>query len=83
MHLPDWFLFFSLFLPRCCLLVLWLNNWTFPIPQPMAGVLWLLLPRLLILFMIYVTIGAHGWFCAHLILAIGACLGVGSTKSSS
>lgn len=67
--LPFWFLVLSLFLPRVSLLVLWLGSPTGPyhtvslIPLIAA----VIVPRLLILFMIYNDQGITGWFLLHAI----------------
>ncbi len=75
--LPLWFLIFSLFLPRIALIVAWfdrdlvhfhLGNSLIP---PLLA---LLVPRILILFLIYQDQGFSGWFLIHavaLVLAWG------------
>jgi hypothetical protein len=70
--LPLWFLIFSLFLPRIALLVAWLgNNLT---PFHLVGILpllmGLLLPRVLILYLIYLDQGISLWFIIHLIVGL-------------
>lgn len=70
--LPLWFLVFSLFLPRIALLVLWLENPVMPfhlhgfLPLVVA----VLLPRILVLYMIYLDQGISLWFIIHLIAAL-------------
>ncbi len=75
--LPLWFLIFSLFLPRIALVVAWfsrdlvhfhLGNGLIP---PLLA---LLVPRILILFLIYQEQGFSIWFLIHavaLLLAWG------------
>lgn len=84
MHdLPLWFLWTSIFLPRVALCLGWFDHWTFPIPQPIAGLFWLLLPRILIVFMIYTSMGMGTWFWAHTLVAALVYLGSGKTASGS
>jgi hypothetical protein len=77
--LPLWFLVFSLFLPRVSLLLLWLEGGT--LPFHLHGLLSLLvavlLPRLLVLYMIYLDQGASLWFVIHLVVALLAWCGGG------
>lgn len=70
--LPLWFLVFSLFLPRVSLAVGWLQGVLAPfhlhglVPLVIA----LLLPRVLILWMIYIDQGLSVWFLIHLVAAL-------------
>ncbi len=70
--LPLWFLVFSLFLPRVALAVAWLQGVLAPfhlvgiVPLVVA----VLLPRVLILYMIYVDQGLSLWFVIHLVAAL-------------
>ena len=71
--LPLWFLVFSLFLPRVSLALAWLQGVLTPfrmlhglVPLVIAVVL----PRLLILWMIYVDQGLSLWFLIHLLAAV-------------
>ena len=70
--LPFWFLVVSLFLPRISLLLLWLESAL--VPFHLHGIIPLvfaiLLPRVLILFMIYLDQGVSLWFVIHLIAAL-------------
>ena len=70
--LPLWFLVFSLFLPRVALAVAWLQGTL--LPFHLAGVVPLviavLLPRVLILYLIYVDQGLSLWFLIHLLAAL-------------
>ena len=67
--LPFWFLVLSLFLPRISLLVLYLqghtgNTFTISLVPTLVA---LLIPRILILFWIYTTMGLGIWFLIHAI----------------
>jgi len=70
--LPLWFLVFALFLPRIALFLLWLQNQLLPfhlhgiIPLAFA----ILLPRILVLYMIYLDQGISLWFLIHLVAAV-------------
>ncbi len=71
-ELPLWFLVFSLFLPRISLAVAWLQGTLAPfhlhglVPLVIAAVL----PRVLILWMIYLDQGVSLWFLLHLLAAV-------------
>lgn len=72
--IPLWFLVLSLFLPRLCIIVAWLQQ-SIPqfIPQAVGlipVIVALLLPRLLILFWIYLDQGISLWFIVHLAVAL-------------
>ncbi len=70
--LPLWFLVFALFLPRVALFLLWLQNALVPfhlhgiIPLAFA----ILLPRALVLYMVYLDQGVGLWFLIHLVVAV-------------
>ena len=70
--LPLWFLVFSLFLPRVALAIAWLQGVL--LPFHLAGIVPLviavLLPRILILFLIYTDQGFSLWFLIHLVVAL-------------
>jgi hypothetical protein len=70
--LPLWFLVFSLFLPRIALFLLWLESALAPFH--LYGILPLivavLLPRVLILYLIYMDQGISLWFIIHLVVAL-------------
>ena len=68
--LPLWFLVLSLFLPRVALFIGWIDGWSFYIGQLGAAVLWVLLPRVLVLLMIYRVQGISLWFLLHLAVAL-------------
>ncbi|HEX4578126.1 MAG TPA: hypothetical protein VH117_12295 [Edaphobacter sp.] len=70
--LPLWFLVFALFLPRIALAVAWLQGVL--VPFHLIGIIpplfWLLLPRILVLYLIYVDQGLTLWFLVHLIAGL-------------
>lgn len=80
-QLPFWFLVFALFLPRVALVVAWLQGVLIPfhlvgwIPLIFA----ILLPRALVLYLIYLDQGLSLWFVIHLVVAILVWLGGGHT----
>ena len=69
--IPLWFLVISLFLPRLCIFVAWLQHGMAPYIPASANliqiVVALLIPRILILFWIYQDQGIGIWFLIHLI----------------
>lgn len=71
-QLPFWFLVFSLFLPRIALIVAYLQGAL--VPFHLFGIVPLLvaifLPRVLILYMIFVDQGFSLWFVIHLVVAL-------------
>ncbi len=69
--LPLWFLVLSLFLPRVALFLGWLEHWHFPVDPIVGTALWLILPRVLVLFLIYLGQGISLWFILHLLVALG------------
>ena len=77
--LPLWFLVFSLFLPRVALAVAWLQGAlaSFHLHGLVPLVIAVLLPRVLILYMIYVDQGISLWFVIHLVVALVVWLGSG------
>ena len=68
--IPLWFLILSLFLPRLALFIGWIHMWRSIIPQPWAGVVWLFLPRVLVLILIHAYLGFTLWFWIHLVTAV-------------
>lgn len=70
--LPLWFLVFSLFLPRLALLVLWLE--TSLAPFDMHGVIGLVfsvvLPRVVVMYLIYLDQGFSMWLVIHIVVAV-------------
>jgi hypothetical protein len=69
-QIPIWFLVLSLFLPRLSLFIGWLHAWVFFIAQPWLTVVWLILPRVLVLIFIHAHQGFSPWFFIHLVVAI-------------
>jgi hypothetical protein len=71
-RLPLWFLVFALFLPRIAMAVAWLQGVL--LPFHLNGIIpplfWLFLPRILVLYLIYVDQGLTLWFLVHLVVAI-------------
>jgi hypothetical protein len=71
-RLPLWFLVFALFLPRIAIVVAWLQGVL--LPFHLIGIIpplfWLFLPRILVLYLIYVDQGLTLWFLVHLVAAI-------------
>jgi hypothetical protein len=71
-QLPFWFLVFALFLPRLALCVAWLQGVL--VPFHLAGIVPLLfgilLPRALVLYLIYQDQGVSLWFVIHLAVAV-------------
>jgi hypothetical protein len=80
--IPLWFLVLSLFLPRICILVAWLQHTMTAYIPPTVGlipiIVALLIPRLLILFWIYTDQGITIWFLLHVIALLIAWGGGGS-----
>jgi hypothetical protein len=71
-RLPLWFLVFALFLPRLAMVVAWFQGVL--VPFRLYGIIpplfWLFLPRILVLYLIYVDQGLTLWFAVHLVVAI-------------
>jgi hypothetical protein len=70
--LPLWFLVFALFLPRVALFLLWLDSGlaVFRLHGIVPLVFAVLLPRVLVLFLIYLDQGISLWFVIHLVAAL-------------
>jgi len=81
--LPLWFLVFSLFLPRLALLVYWAENGVVALHVSGWFPLFLavVLPRALILYLIYVDQGASFWFGVHAVMALMVWAGSGSYQT--
>jgi hypothetical protein len=81
--LPLWFLVFSLFLPRIALLLLWVDGSTMPfhLHVLLPLVVAVLLPRLLVLYLIYLDQGASLWFVIHAVAAVLTWCGSGGYYS--
>ena len=71
-RLPLWFLVFALFLPRLAMVLAWFQGLL--VPFHLQGIIpplfWLLLPRALVLYLIYLDQGVHLWFVIHLVVAL-------------
>ena len=71
-RLPFWFLVFALFLPRVALVVAWLQGVLLPfhlhgfLPLVVA----IVLPRVLVLYLIYLDQGMSLWFIIHLVVGL-------------
>lgn len=93
--LPLWFLVLSLFLPRICLIVAWVQNNVALVHAPalsggssftllsmripiLGFILMLLIPRILILILIYQDQGISLWFLLHVVALLVAWGGGGS-----
>src|SRR5258708_37685268 len=75
-RLPLWFLGFALFLPRIAMAVAWLQGML--VPFHLNGIIpplfWLFLPRIPVLYRLYVDQGLNLWVLVHLVEAIlGRC----------
>lgn len=80
MHtLPFWFLVVALFLPRLSVAVLWLQNalGPFHLSGLIPPIIWLLLPRVLVLYLIYIDQGITLWFVLNLVVAFAVWGGSG------
>jgi hypothetical protein len=70
-NIPLWFMVLSLFLPRICMALAWLqHSMTQFIPPTLSlipVIVALLIPRVVILFWIYQDQGITIWFLIHLI----------------
>jgi len=87
--IPLWFLVLSLFLPRICIVIAWLQHTMTNFIPPVVGIIpvivALLIPRLLILFWIYTDQGIGLWFLIHvigLLVAWGGARGASNTSIS-
>ena len=81
--LPLWFLVFSLVLPRIALLVYWVQAGFAPfhVRGWLAIAAGVLLPRALILYLIYVDQGISIWFVIHAVTAIVVWAASGNASS--
>jgi hypothetical protein len=75
--LPFWFLVISLFLPRISLLVMWLQH-QFLVVGLIPLLAAIIIPRVLILVLIYQDQGLSGWFLLHGIVMVAALAGGGT-----
>ena len=78
--LPFWFLVLSLFLPRICLAIAWLQGNLVPFHLmgwvPLLAAI--LVPRILILVLIYQSQGLSVWFLIHAVVMVCVFAGAGS-----
>jgi len=83
--LPLWFLVLAIFLPRISLLVAWLQGNLVPFHLQVYGwvplIVAILVPRVLVLVLIYRDQGLSIWFLIHLIALILVWGGSGSYHS--
>ena len=70
--LPFWFLVLALILPRISIALLWLQGRLIPfhLTSIIPPIAWLILPRALVLYLIYVDQGVSLWFLIHLVVAV-------------
>ena len=70
-NIPLWFMVLSLFLPRICMVIAWLQHSMTQFIPPVLNIIpiivALLIPRVVILFWIYQDQGITIWFLIHLI----------------
>ena len=81
--LPLWFLIVALFIPRIALLCAWLERDLVPFHLGLGWVppiLALIVPRILILVLIYRDQGLSGWFLVHAIVMVCVWGGIGGNK---
>ena len=72
-NLPLWFLVLALFLPRLSIAFLWFGDLLrqFHVVIGVVPLLfWVILPRALVLYLIYVDQGISLWFILHFVVAI-------------
>ena len=81
--IPIWFLVLSLFLPRICMVVAWLQHSMTQFIPVAIGIIpiivAMLVPRILILFWIYEDQGITIWFLLHVVALFIAWGGSGHT----
>lgn len=82
-NIPLWFLVLSLFLPRICIVIAWLQHTMTQFIPSTVGlipvIVALLVPRILILFWIYTDQGITIWFLLH-VIALLVAWGGGGTR---
>jgi hypothetical protein len=83
--LPLWFLIVALFLPRVALACAWLEHSLTPFHLTgwIPLILGVVIPRVLVLVLIYRDQGLSGWFVAHAIVAVMVWGGIGSKRRRS
>ncbi len=77
-HIAFWVLLLGLFFPRLALAFAWLGN-VYP-PNPLPVLLnffsWLLFPRFLMAYYVFIDIGPNNiWFWAYIVLGIAGFFG--------
>ncbi len=79
-QLPLWFLVFALFLPRLAMLIAWFQGSLIPFHLQgfLPAIVWLLLPRVLVCYLIYLDQGLSLWFVIHAVVALLVWGGSGS-----
>jgi hypothetical protein len=82
-HLSFLFLVLALFLPRIALLISYLQNELLPfhLTGLLPPIFWLILPRVLVLYIIYLDQGISGWFWLHIVALVIAYSGGGTYAS--
>ena len=77
--LPFWFLVLALFLPRIAVGLMWLRNalGPFHLDGLLPPIAWVILPRALVMYLIYLDRGIELWFLLHLIVAVSVWGGSG------
>jgi hypothetical protein len=80
-HLSLWLLLIGLFFPRLALFIAWLEPGNYPpnnLPDLVNFFSWLVFPRFLMAYYIYLNIGPNNlWFWAYVILGIIGLFGEG------
>jgi hypothetical protein len=81
--LPLWFLVLALFVPRVSLILAWFSGALepFSLTGLVPPLLALLLPRVLVLILIYVGEGVSLWFVLHLVVMLMVWGGSGSHQA--
>jgi hypothetical protein len=81
-NLPQWFLILSLFLPRIALVIAWFQHdlARFALPGWIPLALAVVLPRVLVLILVFEDRGFGGWLLAHAIAICLTYLCAGSTR---
>ena len=78
-HIALWLLIAGLFFPRLALLIAWLGTGTYPannLPDLFNFVLWLIFPRFLIAYYIFLDMGVNNlWFWAYLVTGVAGFFG--------
>ena len=77
--LPFWFLVLALFLPRLAVGLMWLRNalGPFHLDGLLPPIAWVILPRALVMYLIYLDRGIELWFFLHLVVAVSVWGGSG------